>query len=322
MEDIRFYNYEFELLHIESNFISSNWQVRYNEVGQFEAHFPLDSEMVRTASENPFLVAVQGKNTAIITGKKAGEDFAIFGRTCNWLLTKRIVPAFTEKTGTVAELACGLAQEAFADTENFACEVCGEFENSFSFKKEEYLPLFDVISECLNLDGAGHELVFDVEKKQWVLQIRCGRELELLISEDNRNASYGEICEDILERYDVGWYRQKQETEEGQTFVWTSVERSQAQGIYRSECLLSAQTQEEAERELAEKKKNFSLTIESLGVRWRTDYELGDVVRVQVKKGSLVCTGSKRITGVHLWYEEGEIGEQPIMQEKEEEDGI
>lgn len=314
MEDIRFYNFEFELLDIEANFISSNWQVQFNAVGQFEAHFPLDSDIAEIAMNNPYLVAVQGKNTAIVTGKKAGEDFAVFGRTCNWLLTKRIVPAFEKKTGTAAALACGFVADAFADTENFICIPGSAFENTVSIEKDEYLPLMDVVQECLHADGGGNELVFDTQQKKWVFRVLCGSNRSLLLSEDNRNASGGEVCEDILEQCESGWYKQKQETDNGETYVWTKLDSAETTGVYRRECVLSAKTQEEAQRELSAMKKNISLTANGMGLKWRTDYELGDVVRVQIRLGRVQCIGEKKITGVHLWYEEGETGEQPIME--------
>ena len=314
MEDIRFYNEQFELLFIEPDFISSNWQVYYNAVGQFEAHFPLDSELVSVAMETPFLVAVQGKNAAVITGKRISEDFALFGRTCNWLLTKRVVPAFEAKAGTAAELVCGLAQDAFSDMENFTCEVCGEFTKQISVEKEDYSPLSEIVTECLNSVNAGHELVFDVKQKRWIFRVYCGKELELVISEDNRNAVSGEICEDVLDVCSAGWYRQKQETEDRQKLVWTRVGSADAAGVFCWECVLSSQTEEDAVRELSQKKKKLSMAAESLGVCCHTDYELGDVVRVQIKKGTLEYTGKKRIVAVHRWYEEGEVGEQPIME--------
>lgn len=315
MEDIRFYNYEFELLDIEADFISSNWQVKFNAIGQFEAHFPLDSDIVKIAMEHPFLVALQGKNAAIVTGKRAAEDFTVFGRTCNWLLMQRVVPAFEAKTGTAGAIACELVSKAFEDVENFACEIDGNFSDTVSMEKEDYLSLFDVVQEWLELGKAGHEVVFDVKQKKWIFRVLCGSERDLMISEDNRNALNSEFCEDILEEKNAGWYQQEQEQENEKVLVWTFLNDTGAEGLYRRECVLSAKTQEAAAQELGRKKKISSLTAESCGPVWRKDYELGDVIRVQIKKGNCAQTVKQKITGVHLWYETGERGEQPIMEE-------
>jgi len=47
------------------------------------------------------------------------------------------------------------------------------------------------------------------------------------------------------------------------------------------------------------------------------DYELGDKVRVEIKKGACQQSATMKIIGVRLWYEQNEIGEEPIMEEAE-----
>ena len=49
------------------------------------------------------------------------------------------------------------------------------------------------------------------------------------------------------------------------------------------------------------------------------DYQLGDVVRIQKETGGLRRDFSKRITGVDIWYESNNIGEQPIFDDGEDE---
>ena len=45
------------------------------------------------------------------------------------------------------------------------------------------------------------------------------------------------------------------------------------------------------------------------------DYQLGDIVRAELQMGSVRLTAKKKITGVNLWYEKNDIGEEPIMEE-------
>ena len=59
MEDIRVYDFEFHLLHIEHNFISANWSLKYNNIGTFEGHFPLKSGIVPVIMNNRYLVIIQ-----------------------------------------------------------------------------------------------------------------------------------------------------------------------------------------------------------------------------------------------------------------------
>lgn len=308
MEDIYFYNYEFELLDVEAKFFSVNWQLKWNEVGQFEAHFPLDAEIVRIAREEAFLVAVQGENAAVITGMSAEEDFVLFGRSCNWFLTQKAVSEVQTEGKSVGELVCELVTAAFADAENFVCESAEELTEEVHTEQEGCFLLSEIVRECLESVGAGHEILFDVKNKKWIFRVISGTEREWLISEDNRNLSGGELCEDVLDERNVGWYQEEE------SLAWNAVGATDKKGFYRRECVLKATTQENAERELSLKTKKTSLTAELHNLLYGKDYRLGDIVRVREKKGKWLCVGKQRITGVHLWYESGERGEQPIME--------
>ena len=76
MEDLRFYDYEFNLRHIEPLAESVNWQMYYNGIGQFEAYFSYDSDVVALLTSEPYLVVVQGERQALITGFCAGKSTA------------------------------------------------------------------------------------------------------------------------------------------------------------------------------------------------------------------------------------------------------
>ena len=88
MEDIRIYDYEFNLLHIEHDIVSCNWTIHENAIGSFEMHFPLTSNLISVIMQNRYLVAVQGKKQAIITGRQVNTEGVLYGRTCNWLLSR------------------------------------------------------------------------------------------------------------------------------------------------------------------------------------------------------------------------------------------
>ena len=123
ISDIRFFDFNFNLIHTENEFLSSNWTVYYNDIGTFEAHFDLNSDTLPIVMENDYLVAVQGGLSAIIVGKKVSDELIIYGRTCNWLLTKRITDSFDSTTATIDALLTEKVRQAFSDVTNFEIDT-------------------------------------------------------------------------------------------------------------------------------------------------------------------------------------------------------
>ncbi|MBQ3553842.1 MAG: hypothetical protein IJA08_04105 [Clostridia bacterium] len=315
MEDLRFYDYEFNLRHIEPLAESVNWQMYYNGIGQFEAYFSYDSDVVALLTSEPYLVVVQGERQALITGFCAGKNFAVFGRTVNWLLQKRLVAPFESCTGKAEELARGWVQTAFSDVENFVCEESGEIAEEITISQDIYKPLSEVLTNALSGVHLGHDLIFDVLGKCWRYQTKKGKERLLTVSEDEHNAYDTSASFDFLDLSNSGWFEEKVNGES----EWRFVDNGEKTGIYRWESILNAQTDEEALSELSKSEKGVGLTAKMSGLQYRSDYELGDVVTVKIAKGALLETAKMRIIGIHLWYEEGLCGEQPMMEEVEDE---
>ncbi len=320
MEDLRFYRYDFTLLHIEPNAKSVNWQMYYNAIGQFEAHFSLDSEVATFVPKEPYLVVVQAGQAAVITGWQAETSFAIFGRSLNWLFGKRMVMPFDSRTESAAVLAKEWVSEAFSDVDNFVCEDYMGENKEVTLSSKKYTPLSELIEDCLNRASLGHELLFDVKNKVWRWHITQGRKRLLTVSEDERNASDTKISSDVLDFCSCGWYQETKTDAEGETITeWKLVDAGTEQGIYRWETVLDAENEQEASEELLKSKKNTDATVKARDLFWHKDYELGDILTVKITKGGFEKTVHMRVDGVHLWYEEGMCGEQPIMEEVEDE---
>ena len=66
------YDFEFNLLLAEPSVIKSRWVVYYNNVGTFEAHLPISSELTEIVSKNSYLVVKQHGLSAVIVGKELG----------------------------------------------------------------------------------------------------------------------------------------------------------------------------------------------------------------------------------------------------------
>ena len=58
MEDIRFYDFEFRLCHVEGRAVSSNWTIYRNKIGSFEGKFDVGSGLIKLLLEQDYLVSV------------------------------------------------------------------------------------------------------------------------------------------------------------------------------------------------------------------------------------------------------------------------
>lgn len=317
MNDIQIYDYEFNLLFQTNKFTSLNWSLKYNDIGTFEGHFSLDTELLPIIMNHTYLIAKQGDLTAIITGNQASGDLAVFGRTCNWILTKRITPKVLQCTETVETLTRMFVENAFVDVNNFVLGEKINLTNKIDFLRDNRTVTFDIVKECLDADEAGHEIIFDIVDKKWVYQVKKGQELPLIMSEANKNAYNTELSGDCLDYFSVGWYEKQPET--GITdseSEWLKVSSDITKtGIYCWETILSGKNDSEAKTDLAKKKIRSETVVNSRNIFCGKDYHLGDIVRFQIQKGQYQTTVKQRITGVNIWYEQGNYGERPVFEE-------
>ena len=93
---------------------------------------------------------------------------------------------------------------------------------------------------------------------------------------------------------------------------------SEMTGVYAWMASLNGDTEEEARKDLAKKGVQRDVTSKVRNLSFGQDYDLGDLVWAELKKGPYRRSQVKKITGVRLWYERNDIGEEPIMEEAEE----
>lgn len=313
---LKFYGYDFEFLFAEPHCISTRWNLAYNGTGTFEAHLPFSSDAVRLASENPYLVVKEGANTALVTGYAADGDFALYGRTCNFLLSKRVTKAFGTKSGTADSVARDIVSAAFEDVQNFTLGEALNLSESIDFTKNDNLLTSEAVKGCLKMQSLGHEVVFDTANKQWVYKSLMGRELDLIFSEANKNAFDARFTCDILDLADCGYY-EKQTEQDGvksteTAYIGTEGTKS---GIYRWEALLNSKSEAEAQSELSRQSARNEASLKVRSAVFGKDFCLGDIVRVQIIKGSLRKTVKKRISAVEIQSRNGFEITQPVFEE-------
>lgn len=303
------YDFEFNLLLAEPGIIRSRWEIYYNDIGTFEAHLPIASELTKIISENPYLVVKQQGMSAIIVGKELGDELVIYGRTCNWLLSKRITPAYPQNTVFAGDTAVEMVTKAFSDVKNFSVGnvITGD---SIEFESEEETT-FDAVQDCLERSHLGHELCFDVSGKKWEFNILCGKDNELILSEAHRNAYDTKVTWDIIDLATCGVYKQK--TDDGflSATITGDFEKS---GIYRWEAKLDGCSEPEAVNSLDKLCEKTRISMSTHDVLWGRDYALGDVVSLQIIKGAYKKTEKRRVIGVEICVDRGVVTQQPVFE--------
>ncbi len=207
--DVRFYDMNFNLVHIEPAFKSVNWEIRFNKTGTFEMFVTHTSGLVTVAFENRYLIAVQGEKQAIITTKRFEEQcLVLYGRTLNFLLSKRVVfpfsAAFFENRDGIAVVKT-LVEQYFPEAE-FESEVesVGECDLSTDTPQELSKTVIDILEKY----GLGHSLYFDAANKKWIFRVIRGEERGLFFSEALLNMYSYEREESLIDYVDGGYYYQ------------------------------------------------------------------------------------------------------------------
>jgi len=319
MYDIRLYDYEFNLIHIEHNIISVNMTLKYNGIGNFEAHFPISSNITEKAINEPYLIAVMGDDLqAVITGKQASADeLVLYGKSVNWILSRRVTQKFTTynnpgMTKNYELLAREIVKNAFSDIDNFVLsDVCG-IEYEHDFWRNTANQTSDVVIDLLDNIGCGHSVYYDRINKKWIFTIYEGKENNIVISESNMNAYNSRYIEDLQNYYSSGFY-EKISSESDESEWIEIVKDGDKEGIYRWEGVLYGTSLSEGKKSLNNKKWEKVIKMQTRNLKYGEDYKLGDIIRIQIELGNFKKTVSKRVSGVEIWYENNNFGEEPVF---------
>jgi hypothetical protein len=302
---IAFYDYEFNCILVENKVIRWQFTKLYNGIGTFVAYLPATSDAVRLVMENDYLVCRFGGEYGVVTGKEIGSELVIYGRTLNWLLSKRVTLPRESSVCYTGDFVQNIFEEAYSGSEGI---VFGSMqkgtENSFCVSAPK--PMSALVFDALSLDKLGNELVFDKENRRWVFNLLKGEDRSLLISEINKNASSVNITENISEIANLCYYKTKNGYQ-------SSGER--LDGLYHFETYVSSDDKEDADARLSESRKESSVKLNTQGIWYKRDYNLGDTVRMQIVKGNYRCAKRLRITGVEMSCDVTGYKEKPVFEE-------
>jgi len=209
VKDVVFYDFDFNRIGDFRRYTSVNFTKNYCGYGTAEVHFSLAmSEIIELLEENPYVFFIFEEFSAIVTGWQIGDDIAIFGRTPEWLLTKRVLEPLEKESATPEVTARNAVSSAAGDFLALG-KLLGIGE------KEEYSTskvrlLHDVVSEVLNAKNLGFEVLPDISAKQFVFRVFEGEEKTVLFSLSNRTAydiTYTVEKQDMVSG--AGWYERK-----------------------------------------------------------------------------------------------------------------
>lgn len=303
---LHIYDFEFNRLASENHIIQARWTLYYNEIGSFEVHLPLTSCLVETVTNNRYIVAVQGSFSAIIIGYELMDELVLYGRTCNWILTKRIAPQ-VEETSAPGKYVSELVATAFSDTDIFKVSEPKESESIKLVHSAGQLS--DTVMDFLRQGGLGHEVVFDIKSKKWIFNTTKGTENKIILSEGHKNAYDTRGSFDILELATCGAYY---DSSDGN--LKEVVKDAEKTGIYRWQAYITADADTEAMAELETMDEKNEITAKLRGLEFGKDYAPGDTVRIQIIKGKYRNTRSVRIKGAEIRLEQGKYTQQPIFE--------
>lgn len=351
--DIRVYDFDFKLLCIMSDAISSSWTIRYNGIGTYEGHFRLRDKVAQIILKEPYIVITEGEKQAVCTAKVAESELLVCGRTVNWLLSKRVIPPFKSRTvfgdtfKGAKEIAEYVLQRTFTappkideggcylentvddnrKVGNFTLpSVEGDTTLDRYFWRNSANTADEVIADLCELAGLGHRLYFNVVDKTWDFEFLEGEEKPIILSEHNRNLYDASYTEDIEKLASGGWYEIYSSAASGtdsdgsgadeDETVWRYLKKeSDLTGMKYWEAKFSESGLSQAQSAMEKRIKECTLQGTVSGLKYLKDYNLGDTVSAYMRFGNFEKKVKYKIVGINIWYNSDSSGEEPILKQ-------
>lgn len=327
MKDIRVYDFEFNLLCVMTDVVSSSWHILYNGVGTFEGHFRLKDSISDIILSNKYIVLCQGDLQAICTGKIVTDELVVCGRTVNWILTRRIRPPFKTKEifgddYTDAEtilLYClkkGFIEPPLIDADGLEISDTIDYQKKVTnfiiptpvgaqkldnhFWRIKAHDLSELTIDLCKKLNRGHRVVFDIEKKQWRFEFIYPKVRELMLTQNLKNMYQITYSEDLQQEAGGGWYPAVVDESENSDNLWYYLQKEKKNGIYAWDCVINSSGKSEAVDMLGKKAVTASASGKLRNLEYLKNYELGDIVSVYVKFGSFEKESKCMVNGVDI----------------------
>lgn len=288
--DIRFLNASHEILRIENKFISSNWQIKFNDYGDYLGEFGKNEKLFKLLRDNDFVYLEQDGKQAIITGLEFQDNLKVYGRSLNYILEKMkpIIPKVWTNIN-IETIAREIATEAFSYVADFELGTLKGIAELTTFEVEDIETPLESLKRLL---GNTYGFNVYVENKKWKFELLTSQTKNLVLSESMKNAT------EIIYTENVDEYASNALIFNETTQIYDDIVGEVKTGIkkwYGEE----------------PQKKEKLIELETRKIKYNKDYVLGDILRVKKDNDEY----SKIITEVIFWYETNNIGEKPILSE-------
>ncbi len=319
MEDIFFYDLELNRLHTlapsgsKSGYIMVNTRQEFRGDGSAQINFWSDDlcNIIRAHPEG--VIFRIGKFEGVITDYNFKKDEkTLYGAHLNALLRKAVIPTqtITDKDPETELYKIVTAKIPWLST----AEVKGGFDK-LTYTSDTYMRGNEFFADVAQNAKIGYRVYADFVQKKYFFELLASDENSLMMSESNLNIY--EIEEDYVGTSAAfgGWYQKEQKDSNGNATdpVWTYIKSEEKEGIYVTDTVLSATTEDEAKKELAGYAAEKTVSTKTRNIVYGKDYRLGDKLRMQ-QNGD--CT-IKLVNAIEMWWESGHYSEEPELTDTE-----
>ncbi len=314
MEDIFFYDLELNRLHTlppsgsKSGYIMVNTRQEFRGDGSAQINFWSDDlcNIIRAHPEG-VIFRIGKFEGAIADYNFRKDEKTLYGTHLNSLLRKVVVPTQTITDKDPETELYRIIAEKIPWLNTAAAK--GGFDK-LTYTSDTYMRGNDFFADVAANAKIGYRVYADFVQKKYFFELLASRDNSLMMSESNLNIY--EIEEDYSGTSSAfgGWYQKEQNDGDP---VWTYIKSGEKQGIYVTDTVLSATTEDEAKKELAGYTAEKTISTKTRNITYGKDYKLGDKLRLQ-QNGS--CT-TKLVNAIEMWWESAHYSEEPELTDTE-----
>lgn len=321
MADIRFYDFEFNLLRVLPPYADG---IGYKAIdtkrglydsGSLEINFS-DSILKKIIKENEADIIVRWRDFVGVLNsyRWTDKEDIVTGTHLNGFLERNIVRAtkyfkndeYEDVTNSVEALVNDAINKSTA--KSWLIFNRPDDTKTITYGTEEPKTLAEWFSGLYEISGYGYEIKADFTNKKFYLELIKPNINPLMLSEDNLNAHEFETTYINKNMAFGGYYK----SEDGWIYIAADNEKT---GVFQKSTVLKSEKESDAFNELKKCKAEFEIAASARNIEYGKHYKIGDVLRVQ-KDGA---TDKRLVSGVNRWEENGYY-ENPTMIAYDEED--